>query len=318
MGDGKVADQQADPGREGGVGDESVRSAWLVRLPGFGRVEVVPSGRGWELLRSTRLLAMAARSRLLALGGAFLATIPTWPALDGAFRSGPTFEAGELVALVAMVLLVPIAWVVVAPGPGRVVGALLVASVAGWSIATRLWASWTTPPTVDNALRGYLAVGCAIVVTARWLDRHRYPIIRRPWPGLALLGVACAAVVVPPAVGDASIPGREALLPLPRGVVIVAEDSGCESRSSCERSFQLTAGDGATAQEVAGRLTRHLEDRGWRIGVEHEAKACRPVGYLANPYRTCVSIVHLRASGTVEVLFEVFNPREPGIIWASK
>lgn len=236
---------------------------------------------------------------------------------DGAFRTSPNFEAGELVLLVAIVLLVPIAWVVVAPDPGRIVGALLVASAAGWSLATRLWASWATPPTVDDALRGYLAVGCAIVVTALWLDRHRHPIIRRPWLGLALVGVACAAVVVLPAVCNASIPGRDALLPLLKGVVIVAEDAGCESRGSCERSFQLTADDGADPQEVARRLTRHLEDRGWR-GVEHEAKACRPLGYLANPYRTCVSILHLRGPGTVEVLFNVFNPREPRISYASE
>jgi hypothetical protein len=259
-----------------------------------------------------------------------LATIPTWPALDGVFRASPAawrpapdgvfrtspnFEVGEIVLLVAIVLLVPITWVVVAHGPGRLVGALLVASATGWSLATRLWASWATPPTVDDVLRGYLAVGCAIVMTALWLDRHRNPIIRRPWLGLALLGVGCAAIVALPAVGNASIPARDALLPLPRGAVIVAEDAGCESRGSCERSFQLTANDGADPQEIARRLIRHLEDRGWRIGVEHEAKGCRQLGYLANPYRTCVSILYLRGPGTVEVRFNVFNPREPRIIY---
>jgi len=316
--EGRIRGQESDPDLEGGLGNESVRSARrLVRVPGLGRVdvEVVPSRRLGELLRRTRSLAIAARWRLLALFGAFLATIPTWPALDGVFRNSPNFEAGELVLLVAIVLLVPIAWVVVDPGPGRLPGALLVASAAGWSFATRLWASWATPPAVDDVLRGYLAVGCAIVVTALWLDRHRNPIIRRSWLGLALLAVACAAVVALPAVGDASIPERDALLPLPRGIVIVTEDAGCESRGSCERGFQLTADDGADPQEIARRLTRHLEDRGWRIGVEHEAKACRPLGYLANPYRTCVSIMHLRGPGTVEVLFHVFNPREPRIIY---
>jgi hypothetical protein len=322
MGDGEVEGQikgqESDPGLVGGFGEESVRSARrLVRLPGFGRVEieVVPSLRVRELLRRTRSLAMAARWRLLALFGAFVATIPTWPAPDGVFQSGPNFEAGELVRLVAIVLLVPITWVVLAPGPGRLVGALLVASASGWSLATRLWASWATPPTVDDVLRGYLAVGCAIVVTALWLDRHRNPIIRRPWLGLALLGVGCAVIIAFPAVGNASIPARDALLPLPRGVVIVSEDAGCESRGSCERSFQLTANHGADPQEIARRLTRHLEDRGWRIGVEHEAKACRQAGYLANPYRTCVSILHLGGRGTVEVRFDVFNPREPRIIY---
>jgi hypothetical protein len=336
MGDGKVERQGSDPGLEGGVGDESVRSARrLVHLPGIGRVkfEFVPPRRGCELLRRTRSLGTAARWRLFGLGGAFLATIPIWPALDGAFRTStaslrpaldgafrtsPNFEVGELVLLVAIVLLVPIAWVVIAADPGRIVSALLVASAAAWSLTTRLWASWATPPTVDDALRGYLTVGCTIMVTALWLDRHRNPIVRRPWLGLALLGVACAAIVVLPAVGDASIPGRDALLPLPKGVVTVAEDASCESRSSCERSFRLTADDGADPQEVARRLTHHLEARGWRIGVEHEAKACRPLGYLANPYRSCVSILPLRGPGTVEVLFDVFNPRGLRIIWASE
>src|SRR6185369_1313292 len=231
--EGRIRGQESDPDLEGGLGNESVRSARrLVRVPGLGRVdvEVVPSRRLGELLRRTRSLAIAARWRLLALFGAFLATIPTWPALDGVFRNSPNFEAGELVLLVAIVLLVPIAWVVVDPVPGRLPGALLVASAAGWSFATRLWASWATPPAVDDVLRGYLAVGCAIVVTALWLDRHRNPIIRRSWLGLALLAVACAAVVALPAVGDASIPERDALLPLPRGIVIVTEDAGCESR----------------------------------------------------------------------------------------
>jgi hypothetical protein len=321
MGDGEVAGQKPDSGPENGVGDKSVRAVRrLARSPGLGRVEgeVVVSRRVREQLRRTRSPAVAARWRLLALGGAFLATILTWPALDGAAHTGPSFETGEFILLVAIVLLIPTAWVMVAPGSGRLVGALLVASVAGWSVATRLWASWATPPTVDDVLRGYLAVGCVIVLTALWLDRHRNPVIRRPWPGLALLAVVCATVVVLPAVGDASIPERAALLPLPSGVVIVAEEAGCESRGSCERSFQLTADDDADPQEVARRLTRHLEDRGWRIGVEHEAKACQPLGYLANPYRTCVSIVQLRGPGTVEVLFDVFNPRGPRVIYASE
>jgi len=216
------------------------------------------------------------------------------------------------------VLLVPVAWLVVARGPGRLVGALLVASAAGWSLVTRLWASWATPPTVDDVLRGYLAVGCAIVVTALWLGRRGSPILRRPRLGLALLGVACTAVVGVPAVGDASVPARTALLPLPKGVVIVAEHAGCESRDSCERGFQLTADDGADAPEVVRRLTRHLERRGWRIGVQYQDKACRPLGYLANPYWTCVSILHLRGPDTVQVLFDIYNPREPRIIYASR
>ncbi|MEV0714906.1 hypothetical protein [Asanoa sp. NPDC050611] len=257
--------------------------------------------------------ATAARWRLLALLGAFLATIPTWPALDDVFRTGavtqdrPNFEGGELALLVAIVLVVPITWVAVGQGPGRLVGALLVASVTGWSLTTRLWASWATPPTVDDVLRGYLIVGCAIVAAALWLDRHRNPITRL---GLALLGVGCAAIVALPTVGNASTPARDALLPLPKGVVIVAEDSGCESGGSCERGFQLT---GTDPQATVRLLTRHLEDRGWRIGDEHQGKACRRLGYLANPYRACVSVSYLRGPGTVEVRFDVFNPREPRI-----
>lgn len=273
----------------------------------------------WDTVRHMRSLAMAARWRLLALYGAFVATIPTWPALDGVFQArlkSPDFDAAELALLVAVVLLVPVAWVVVAPGPGRLVGALLVACAAGWSLATRLWSSWATPPTVDDVLRAYLATGCAIVVAALWLDRRRNPIVRRPWLGLALLGVACTAVVALPAVGNASIPPRDPLLPLPKGVRIVTEHARCSWRGDCERAFQLTATDGADPQEVKRRLIRHVEDRGWRIGVEHEDKACRRLGYLANPYQTCVSVMHLRGPNTVEVLFSVYNPREPWVLYA--
>ena len=68
-----------------------------------------------------------------------------------------------------------------------------------------------------------------------------------------------------------------------------------------------------SAAEVEQRMTRHLQRRGWPIGKEHRGKACRPLGHLANPYRSCASILHLRGPDTVEVLFDVFNPREPRI-----
>jgi hypothetical protein len=168
---------------------------------------------------------------------------------------------------------------------------------------------------MDDVLRLYLATGCAIVLVGLWRARHRYPIRRRPRLGLALLAAGCAAVVALPAVGRAPIPERDALLPLPAGTVIVAEDAGCESPGTCRRAFQLTAGDGTDPGETVRRLTRHLDDRGWRIGAEHEAKGCRPLGHLANPYRSCVSVQYLPGLGTVEVLFEVFNPREPQIVY---
>lgn len=242
------------------------------------------------------------------LFGALLATTPIW-------QSHPDFAGAELALLVAIVLVVPVSWVFLARGPGRLASVLLIASVLGWSLMTRLWASWATPPTVDDVLRGYLAVGCAIVVTALWIEGRRSPIGRRP--RLALLSVAAAALVLlPPVVGDASTPDGAALRPLPPGVVLVAEDAGCESRGSCERRFELTADDGAGPDEVARRLIRHLEDRGWGIGAEYEDKACRRLGYLANPYRACVSVLRRRSTGTVEVLFEVFNPREPRTVYS--
>jgi hypothetical protein len=65
------------------------------------------------------------------------------------------------------------------------------------------------------------------------------------------------------------------------------------------------------------RLARTDEVSGRRsIGAEHQDKACRPLGYVANPYRSCVPVLYLRGRGTVEVLFGIYNPREPRIIYA--
>jgi hypothetical protein len=246
--------------------------------------------------------------RPLAVVGAFLATMPAWP----------RFEADELGVLLAIVLLVPLTWVMLAgeSALGPRVGAVLVACVCGWSVATRLWASWATPSTVDDLLRVYLAVGCATVVTVLWVERRRTLLVHRSRIGLVLLVVSSAVVVALPAVGEAPVPDRESLLPLPAGVVVVAEDAGCEWPGSCQRRFEVVAEDGSDPAEVMYRLVRHLEGRGWRIGAEHQDKACRPLGYVANPYRSCVTVLYLRGRGTVEVLFDIYNPREPLIIYA--
>jgi hypothetical protein len=233
--------------------------------------------------------------------GALLATVPAWP----------SFEASELAVLVPIVLLAPLSWVALARASraGPVVGALLIVCVCVWSVVTQLWASWATPSTMDDVLRGHLAVACSIVLIALRRERHRLRLAQRPRLGLVLLVIACAAVVAVPDVGDAPIPDRAALLPLPEGVVIVAEEAGCDWPGSCQRRFETVGTD------VMHRLTRHLEDRGWQIGVEHLDKACRPLGYVANPYRACVSLLYLRGRGTVEVLFDIYNPRQGGIVY---
>jgi hypothetical protein len=247
--------------------------------------------------------------RPLALAGALLATMPAWPG----------FEADELPVLLAIVLLVPLSWVLLAgrSASGPRVGAALVVCVCGWSTATRLWATWATPSTVDDVLRAYLAVGCATVVTVLWVERRRTRFVHRSRVGLALLTVSSVAVVALPAVGEAPVPDRASLLPLPAGVVVVAEDAGCDWPGSCHRRFELVGDDGADPAEVMSRLVRHLEGRGWRIGAERQDEACQPLGYVANPYRSCVTVHYLRGRGTVEVLFDIYNPREPRVIYAS-
>jgi hypothetical protein len=245
--------------------------------------------------------------RPLVVVGAFLATMPAWP----------RFKADELAVLLAIVLLVPLSWVMIAgrSALGPRVGAALVACVCGWSVATRLWASWATPSTVDDVLRAYLAVGCAIVMAVLWVERRRTRLLHRSRVGLAMVTVSTALAVILPAVGEAPVPDRESLLPLPAGVVVVAEDAGCDWPGSCQRRFEVVADDGSDPAEVMHRVVRHLEGRGWRIGVEHKDEACEPLGYVANPYRSCVSVLYLRGRGTVEVLFDIYNPREPRIIY---
>ncbi|MEV4319142.1 hypothetical protein [Actinocrispum sp. NPDC049592] len=241
--------------------------------------------------------------RPLVVVGAFLATIPAWP----------VFEPSELALPVAIVLAVPLSWVLLAGGSvrGPRVGAVLIVCTVGWSLVTRLWASWATPSTVDDVLRACLAVGCVIVL---WVERRT--LLHRSRFGLALLTVSCAAVVMLPVVGNAPVPDRDSLLPLPAGVVAVAEDAGCDRPGSCQRRFEVVADHGADPASVVSRMIRHLEDRGWDIGVEYQDKACRPLGYVANPYRSCASVLYLPGRGTVEVLFEIYNPREPQVLYA--
>jgi hypothetical protein len=257
-------------------------------------------------LAPSGLRAVADHWRPLAVFGALLGTVPAWP----------SFDAGELAVLVPIVLLAPLSWVMLAreSRAGPIVGAMLIVCVCGWSVVTQLWASWATPPTVDDVLRGYLAVACSIVLTVLRGERHRTRLAQRPRLGLVLLVIACTTVVAVPAVGDAPIPDQASLLPLPQGVVIVAEEAGCDGPGSCHRRFETVGDHGADATDVMRRLTRHLEHRGWRIGTDHKDQACRPLGYVANPYQACVSIQYQRGLGTVQVQFDVFNPRWPRIV----
>jgi hypothetical protein len=156
------------------------------------------------------------------------------------------------------------------------------------------------------------------VVSVLWVERGRVRLVDRSRVGLALLAVSSMAVVTLPAVGDAPVPDRESLLPLPAGMVVVAEDAGCDWPGSCHRRFEVVADDGSDPAGVLNRLVWHLEGRGWDIGAEHKDEACRPLGYVANPYQSCVSVLYLRGRGTVEVLFDIYNPREPRIIYAQR
>jgi len=220
----------------------------------------------------------------------------------------------EFLVAAALVLVVPVAWAVQAP-PRRaavVVGLVLVAEALAWALLTRWYGTWAAPPTFDDLLRGYLVAGCVTIAVALVVLRRHRPATR---VGLAVLAAVAILTAGVPAVGDARVPSRSALLPLPAGLTVVAEEAGCDWRGSCERTFEVDVADGTDPNEVKQRLIRHLERRGWAIGTEHVDQACRDSPGLADPYRSCASVHYLRGNGTVRVEFWHFNPREPRVVY---
>jgi hypothetical protein len=252
------------------------------------------------------------------VGAAVAATVPVWPGVQpGDPVADELLAPAEVALMVPIVLAFPLAWALL--GRSRRVGvgaaAILCGCVLCWSVGTLDLGSYASPPTVDDWLRGYLVVAAGVTVAATVLD-WRTP-AGPPWPvqavGVALWVAGLGLTVAVPVVGGAPMPPRDALLPLPPATAVADERAVCES--SCVRTFTLVATDGAAGPELARRVGAHLADaKGWTVtwyGFSPDPDiACRPAGWLANPYRLCVSLRVTEAS-TVECRLVYANAHDP-------
>jgi hypothetical protein len=257
----------------------------------------------------------SARSRLLVVAAAAAGAALTFP--------DDTLRAAETAVVVAMLLIFPLSWVLLARSPwsGSLVGALLVAGTAVWSLGTVRMASYATPPNVDELLRWQLAVTGGIVAVAalhEWKGR-RYG-GRRWLAGIAVWAIGVAATVAVPNVDDARMPPRDAVLPLPRTVTMPSEEASCHPMPTggrtCKRVFTLTSADGAPEEELMRRLGDHLQRaKGWPVSWSAYSPTpnveCRDAGWFLDPYRLCVWLRPDKERSTVQVWLGYSNRHDP-------
>lgn len=252
-------------------------------------------------------------SRLLPVAASLVATAPVWPILQpGAPIADELLEPGEVAVIVPIVLVFPIAWALLArrrPYAWRI-GVLLAAWVLAWSVWTVSLGSYASPPTIDDGLRWHL-VGAGLLVAgaAAYEARQFAQVGARLLPGALvwLLGVAITLAI--PVVGQEKVPPRDAVLPLPAGMTVVHEETGCAN--TCTRRLTVESAD--TPAELIRRLGQHLEQtKGWQTTWYSFAPPqfeCRRVGWL-NPYEVCVELRATGSPSTIEIWLATFNGRD--------
>ncbi|AEV85949.1 hypothetical protein ACWT_4932 [Actinoplanes sp. SE50] len=252
------------------------------------------------------------RERLLFLGITLVATGPAWRLVPSGSPVADRMPAIAGVALlVAVVLIFPVSWAVLARGRtvGRRVGLILVALVAGWSVATVSAGTYETPPSVDDFLRWHLvAAGLTVLAGAAWSRGGG-------WGGVRLVGgvvwvSGVAVILAVPVVGQPPVPPG-AVLPdgvvsLPDGVVAAGNRLDC-NRARCTRVITVRAAGTGEARGLARRIGNHLAMAdGWRMrwypGFAEPDVDCRGSHRLADPYDLCLQ---LRAVGEPDASVEV-------------
>jgi hypothetical protein len=234
-----------------------------------------------------------------------------------------TLRPAETAAVVAMLLIFPLAWVLLARSPwtGGLVGALLVAGTAVWSLGTVRMANYETPPNVDELLRWQLAVTGGLVAAAglyEWKGR-RYG--GRRWiAGIAVWAIGVATIVAVPNVDDGQMPPRDTVLPLPPAMTLAGEQASCHPMPTggrtCVREFTLTATDGAAKEELMRRLGEHLQrDKGWTVTWYPYSPTpdveCRDAGWFLDPYNLCIWLRPDEERSTVQVWLGYSNRHDP-------
>ncbi|ALG05605.1 hypothetical protein AOZ06_00475 [Kibdelosporangium phytohabitans] len=249
------------------------------------------------------------------MGFAVLATAPVWPVLQPREPIADELLApAEVAVIVPVVLAFPVAWALLARTRQRgwLVGWVLVALVLTWSSWTAHFGDYASPPDVDDGLRWYLLTAATAVVAGAAIDAHRLDLT---WA----LGAACwvAGLVLTtmvPVLDGAPMPPEDAVLPLPPGMTVVANQGTCED--SCQRTLLVTA-TGVRADDLATRLGEHLRQaKGWQvefIGFTARPQVeCRPNGWLADPYELCAGItVDNQPEGVAEIRLGYANRHNP-------
>ncbi|GLW27891.1 hypothetical protein [Actinoplanes regularis] len=247
------------------------------------------------------------RGRLLFLLAALAATIPAWPYVQ---PHSPILDEmlrpAEVAVLVPVVLLFPVAWALL--GRTWKAGVPLVLLVAGWSVGTVRFASYATPPTVDDFLRWYLVAAGLTVLVAMIVTRTG---VRRI--GFLVFLAGCAAAVAVPFVGEPPTPPGASL---PPGVVADENRLDCNN-VACTRVITVRASDTADARTLTRRIGEHLErTEGWRMRwypftAEPDIE-CKSSHRPTDPYALCLQ---LRSIGdpdaSVQVRLSYSNRHDP-------
>ncbi|MCP2324291.1 hypothetical protein HDA40_002798 [Hamadaea flava] len=251
--------------------------------------------------------------RLLTVAAAVAATAPVWPVLQpGDPIADELLEPVEVAVLVPMVLIFPIAWALLARRRAYAwrVGLALAVWVLAWSVWTVSAGSYASPPTIDDGLRWHLVGAGLLVAGAVAYEAKRLAHLgARLLPGALvwLLGVTVTLAV--PVVGAETVPPSDTVLPLPAGMTVVHEETGCTN--ACTR--RITVEGTGTQAELTRRLGLHLEQtKGWRATWFDFAPPqfqCRHVGWL-NPYDTCVELRTTGSASTVEIWLATSNGRD--------
>ncbi|MFG2696103.1 hypothetical protein [Kitasatospora sp. NPDC048407] len=92
----------------------------------------------------------------------------------------------------------------------------------------------------------------------------------------------------------AEIPAASELAPLPAGLLITSERSGCGSGSAdfCEHDLDVGGTSGQNSGQVLDQVRGHLTASGWPLATDSRGgwSACRTHGSLLDAYQVCVSV----------------------------
>ncbi|MER6590950.1 hypothetical protein ABT214_03615 [Micromonospora purpureochromogenes] len=197
-----------------------------------------------------------------------------------------------LASIVAVVAF--LAWLTVARLrwlTGVVLAALLLVALGIVALAA-------VQPRAALEARVLLVLGAAAtLLAARVIQRRRLGADenggpRWRWPyriavGLALV-IACGGVPLgAKAVSeDGFVPSVRELGTLPEDLALRGDGPEECGQGGCAVRYRVAGRPGEPAEQVAGRMWKHLAGRGWPAG--DGGRSCRPVGWLLDNRETCV------------------------------